>query len=63
MSACLASSGAFAAIFSFEKSRKWIIRDGFTGISTGGSGAPIASGWVNCRGFRTASLRVDGREI
>ena len=28
MSACLAMSGTFAAIFSFEASKKWIIRDG-----------------------------------
>src|SRR5215216_1020482 len=63
MSACCARSGALAAIFSFEKSRKWIIREGFTGISSGGSGASIASGCVNWRGFRTASFRVDGREI
>src|SRR3954454_18765391 len=63
MSACLARSGAFAAMFSFEKSRKWIIREGFTGISSGGSGAPIASGCVNWRGFRTEFPPVDGREI
>ena len=47
MSDCLARSGAFAAIFSFEKSRKWIIREGLKGTSSGGSGAPIASGWLN----------------
>ena len=28
MSACLAMSGTLAAIFSFEASKKWIIRDG-----------------------------------
>jgi hypothetical protein len=39
-----------ATIFSFEKSRKWIIRDGFTGISRSGSGAPIASGLKKSRG-------------
>ena len=33
MSVCVAISGALATIFSLEKSRKWIIRDGFTGIS------------------------------
>ena len=33
MSACLAMSGTFAAIFSFEASKKWIIRDGGKGIS------------------------------
>jgi hypothetical protein len=40
-----------AAIFSFEGSKKWIIREGFTGISIGGWGAPIASGCPNWRGF------------
>ena len=44
MSACLAMSGTFAAIFSFEASKKWIIREGLNGISSSGSGAPIASG-------------------
>ena len=34
-----AMSGAFATIFSFEKSRKWIIREGRKGISRRGSGA------------------------
>ena len=34
-------SGALATIFSFEKSRKWIIREGLNGISRTGSGAPI----------------------
>jgi hypothetical protein len=45
-------SGTLAAIFSFEASKKWIIREGLTGISRGGSGAPIASGWKKSRGFR-----------
>jgi hypothetical protein len=40
-----------ATIFSFEKSRKWIIRDGLTGISRSGSGAPIACGWKKSLGF------------
>ena len=31
MSACLAMSGTLAAIFSFEASKKWIIRDGLEG--------------------------------
>ena len=51
MSVVLAMSGALAAIFSFEKSRKWIIREGPKGISATGSGAPIASGWKKSRGF------------
>ena len=52
MSACLAMSGTFAAIFSFEASKKWIIRDGGNGISRTGSGAPIARGSKKSRGFR-----------
>ena len=38
MSACLAMSGTFAAIFSFEASKKWIIREGRKGISRSGLG-------------------------
>ena len=45
MSACFASSGTFAAIFGFDGSKKWIIRDGLTGISRTGSGAPMARGF------------------
>ena len=51
MSACFAMSGTLAAIFSFEASKKWIIREGRKGTSSTGSGAPIASGWANWRGF------------
>jgi hypothetical protein len=39
-----------------EKSRKWIIREGLTGISRSGSGAPIASGWKKSLGFLTLLL-------
>ena len=46
------SSGAFATIFSFEKSRKWIIREGLKGISGRGSGAPMASGLRKSLGLR-----------
>ena len=52
MSVAATMSGTFATIFSFDASRKWIIRDGRMGISRGGSGAPIARGWKNSRGFR-----------
>ena len=38
MSTVGAMSGTFATIFSFEKSRKWIIRDGVNGISRSGVG-------------------------
>ena len=51
-----AISGALAAIFSFEKSRKWIMRDGPNGISIRGSGAPMASGCPKSRGFLTICL-------
>jgi hypothetical protein len=44
-----------------EKSRKWIIRDGFTGISRSGSGAPIASGWKKSLGFLNLLLGSLGR--
>ena len=44
MSTVGAMSGTLATIFSLEKSRKWIIRAGRTGISGTGSGAPMASG-------------------
>ena len=37
-------SGTLAAIFSLLGSKKWIIRDGRTGISRSGVGAPTASG-------------------
>src|SRR3954447_2235259 len=52
MSTVGAMSGTLATIFSLEKSRKWIIRDGTTGIAGSGSGAPIASGWKKARGLR-----------
>jgi hypothetical protein len=52
MSVLVAMSAALATIFSFEKSRKWIIRDGRIGISRRGSGAPMASGAKKERGLR-----------
>src|SRR3712207_6028901 len=54
MSTFGAMSGTLATIFSFEKSRKWIIRDGLKGISRTGSGASMASGLKKSRGFRMA---------
>ena len=56
MSVLVAMSAALATIFSLEKSRKWIIRDGLTGISLSGSGAPIASGWKKSLGVRKTLL-------
>ena len=63
MSTFAAMSGALATIFALEKSRKWIIRDGVTGISRSGSGAPIASGFRKARGSRKgdASREVGGK--
>src|SRR3954471_15869298 len=52
MSTVGAMSGTFATIFSLEKSRKWIIREGLNGISRTGSGAPIASGLKKSLGLR-----------
>src|SRR5439155_14571554 len=52
MSVFWAISGSLAAIFAFEGSKKWITRDGFTGISGGGVGAPMASGLPKSRGLR-----------
>ena len=60
MSTCGAMSGALATIFSFEKSRKWIIREGRTGTSRIGSGAPIASGLKKSRGLRMALPESSG---
>ena len=39
MSTVGAMSGTFATIFSLEKSRKWIIREGLNGISAAARGA------------------------
>ena len=55
MSVFVAMSAALATIFSLEKSRKWIIRDGRTGISRSGSGAPMASGSKKERGLRMSA--------
>ena len=58
MSVCVAMSGSLAAIFSFEGSKKWIIREGVTGISSSGSGAPMASGLAKSRGLRIQAHRT-----
>src|SRR5918996_2672794 len=58
MSVVRAMSGALAAIFSFEKSRKWIMREGPTGISRSGSGASMASGLKKSLGFRIGRRRL-----
>src|SRR5829696_701725 len=63
MSTWGAISGALATIFSFEKSRKWIILDGLNGISASGSGAPIASGFKKSLGFRIARRNLSMARI
>src|SRR4051812_42220773 len=55
-----AMSGTFATIFSLEKSRKWIIRAGRTGISRTGSGASRASGLKKSRGLRIRAGTLRG---
>src|SRR5829696_1128085 len=60
MSACFAMSGTFERIFSFEASRKWIIREGLKGISRTGSGASMANGLKNSRGFLMAKTLSAG---
>src|SRR6476469_1349825 len=50
-SAFVARSGSLPTIFALEGSKKWIIRAGVTGISSGGSGAPTARGLAKSRGF------------
>src|SRR3954451_4347604 len=52
MSALAAVSASLPTIFSLLGSKKWIIRDGVTGISLTGSGAPTASGLTKSRGLR-----------
>ena len=63
MSTVGAMSGTLATIFSLEKSRKWIIREGLNGISRTGSGAPIASGLKKSRGLRMGLGTPDSEPI
>src|SRR4051795_10354995 len=56
MSAFWARSGSLPTIFSLEGSKKWIIREGVTGISSTGSGAPTARGLTKSRGLRIGGL-------
>ena len=44
MSTVGAMSGTLLTILALDGGKKWIIRDGRTGISRTGSGAPTASG-------------------
>jgi hypothetical protein len=59
MSVLVAMSAALATIFSLEKSRKWIIREGRNGISASGAGAPMASGLRKSRGLRMSGDDID----
>src|SRR4029450_8757900 len=52
MSVAGASSGSLATTRSLDGSKKWIMRDGLTGISGTGAGAPMASGLAKSRGLR-----------
>ena len=57
MSDLVARSGSLPTIFSFEGSKKWIIRDGVTGISSAGIGGADGEGlgevtWVAHRSSR-----------
>jgi acyl dehydratase len=45
-------SGSLPTIFSLEGSKKWIMREGFSGISRSGSGAPMARGLKKSLGCR-----------
>src|SRR4051794_2908264 len=63
MSQRAARSGSLPAIFSLPGSKKWIIREGLSGISRSGSGAPIARGFVKSRGLRTARTILTGESI
>ena len=58
MSTFGARSGVFSTIFAFEKSMKWIIREGLKGISRAGSGASMARGLKKSRGLRKGSPGV-----
>ena len=51
-----ARAGTFAAIFALLGSKKWIIREGRSGISRGGSGAPMALGLKKSFALRMAFL-------
>src|SRR5829696_8596363 len=60
MSACRAIAGSLATSFSFDGSKKWIMREGRTGISSSGAGAPWASGLAKSRGLRMTGTVGDG---
>ncbi len=55
-------SGSLAAIFSFEKSRKWIIREGLNGISSSGVGRADRKGLSEVAGVSHGSILLFGSE-
>src|SRR5688572_18181326 len=55
-----AIAGTLATILGFDGGRKWIIRDGRTGISRTGSGAPTASGRKKSLGGRIGAPAYGG---
>ena len=57
-----AMSGTLATIFGFDGGKKWIIRDGRTGISRTGAGAPTASGRKKSLGLRIAGEPTSPRK-
>src|SRR4051794_25334575 len=63
MSQRAARSGSLPAIFSLPGSKKWIIREGLSGISEIGCGAPMARGFVKSRGLRTAGTILTGESM
>ena len=61
MSTFLAMSGTFAAMRGLLGSKKWIMRDGRSGISSGGFGAPRQRGFAKSRGLRMLGVSGSGR--
>src|SRR5690606_13596215 len=62
MSTVGAMSGTFATILGFDGGKKWIIREGRTGISRTGSGAPTARGRKKSFGLRIAGRAYEAPE-
>ena len=58
MSTVGAMSGTLATIFSFEKSRKWIIREGLNGISSERRGGADRQGLAEVAGVSHGGLLV-----
>jgi hypothetical protein len=56
MSTFLAMSGTFDAMRGLLGSKKWIMREGRTGTSLGGFGAPMQRGFKKSRGLRIVEV-------